>query len=65
MPAGIKVGIIFTAIAAATVTALAPVHAAPLPLDASYFADGDDLGVVKDITDVFILGHRASRFASS
>jgi serine/threonine-protein kinase len=49
MLTGIKVGIIFTAIAAATVTALAPVHAAPLPLDASYFADGDDLGVVKDI----------------
>ena len=49
MPTGIKVGIVFTAIAAATVTAFAPVHAAPLPLDASYFADGDDIGVVKDI----------------
>ncbi len=49
MYAGIKAGIIFTAIAAASVTALAPAHAAPLPLDASYFADGDDLGVVKDI----------------
>ncbi len=28
---------------AATVTALAPVQAAPLPLDISYFVDGDDL----------------------
>ena len=49
MHTGIKLGTIFTAIAAATVTAFVPAHAAPLPLDASYFADGDDLGVVKDI----------------
>ena len=44
MTAGIKIGTIFTVIAAATVTALAPVHAAPLPLDIQYEADGDDLG---------------------
>jgi hypothetical protein len=35
--------------AAVTMTALAPVYAAPLPLDTSYFVDGDDLGIVKDI----------------
>lgn len=49
MHQGIKAGILLSAIATATVTAFAPVYAAPLPLDASYFADGDDIGVVKDI----------------
>jgi serine/threonine-protein kinase len=44
-----KLVTLITAIAAATVTAFAPVHAEPLPLDIQYVADGDDLGVVKDI----------------
>ncbi len=43
MHSGIKAGI-FTVIAAATVTAFTPVHAAPLPLDIYVEADGDDLG---------------------
>ena len=46
---GIKTAIFSTAIATATVTTFTPVYAAPIPLDISYFVDGDDLGVVKDI----------------
>jgi hypothetical protein len=49
MLTGIKVGIIFTAIAAATVTALAPVHAEPLPLDITYLDLSDDIGKLKEI----------------
>ncbi len=44
-----KLATLCTAIAAATVTAFAPVQAEQLPLDIQYVADGDDLGVVKDI----------------
>jgi len=44
-----KLATLFTAIAAATVTAFTPVQAAPLPLDIQFVADGDDLGVLKDI----------------
>ena len=40
----IKVGTIFTAIAAITVTAFSPVHAAPLPLDIFHEVNGDDIG---------------------
>lgn len=36
--------VVFTAIAIATITAFAPAHAAPIPLDIQYEADGDDLG---------------------
>lgn len=49
MTPGIKLATLFAAIATATVTAFTPVHAAPLPLDIKFVADGDDLGVVKDI----------------
>jgi serine/threonine-protein kinase len=44
MLTGIKVATIFTAIAAATVTAFASVHAAPLPLNIFHEVNGDDLG---------------------
>jgi serine/threonine-protein kinase len=44
MTAGIKVGIFLATIAAATVTAFAPVDAAPLPLDIFHEVNGDDLG---------------------
>jgi len=45
----LKLAIIFTAIAAATVTALAPVHAEPLPLDITYLDLSDDIGKLKEI----------------
>ena len=44
MSTRVRTRTIFTAAIAATVTALTPVHAAPLPLDIYYEADGDDLG---------------------
>lgn len=40
----IKIEILLSAIAAAMVTAFAPVHAAPLPLDIFHEVNGDDLG---------------------
>lgn len=49
MLTGIKAGTIFTAISAATVTAFAPVHAAPLPLDITFLSEGDDMGVYKEL----------------
>ena len=44
MPIRIKVGTILTVIAAVTVTAFTPSHAAPLPLDIYHEVNGDDLG---------------------
>jgi hypothetical protein len=40
----IKIETLLSVIAAATVTAFAPVHAAPLPLDIFHEVNGDDLG---------------------
>jgi hypothetical protein len=40
----VKVGTILSAIAAVTVMAFVPVHAAPLPLDIFHEVNGDDLG---------------------
>lgn len=48
MTPGFKICSVISAIAT-TVMALAPVQAEPIPLDVSYFVDGDDLGVVKYI----------------
>ena len=45
----IKVGTIFTAIAAATVTAFSPVHAVPLPLDITFLSEGDEEGEYKEL----------------
>ena len=49
MSAALKVGIIFTAIAAATMTIIAPSHAEPLPLDITVFIDAEPEGVYKEI----------------
>jgi hypothetical protein len=49
MPPEIKFAVLFTAITIATVTALSPVHAEPLPLDITYLNLGDDIGALKEI----------------
>jgi hypothetical protein len=50
MLTGIKVGTVLTAIAAATMTAFAPVHAEQLPLDITVFIDAEPEGVYKEIS---------------
>ncbi len=45
----VKVETILSAITAATVTAFAPVHAAPLPLDITFLSERDDIGVYKEL----------------
>ncbi len=49
MTPALKIATLFAVITTATTTALTPAMAAPLPLDIKFVADGDDIGVVKDI----------------